>query len=280
MESTLDVQGGRLYIGARDVNGASLTFNASSATKASSPTGATNLGYTLPAGADTLRVIFYTTSDNTGAVTHSNVRLTIDSVTPTDTIEVFRREYTPTDAEPWIKIAEGLTPEGAFLDFTPASNTSYEYKVRARSGLGTIADSTVKQGSTTFENTILQEANNLSSIQYLRFVTTRDGAFKVDSALQTFAGRTLPVREFGENENINFQLEWEVDEYAEVRQLREILQRRDVLLYRDKYGRRYWVTTDELTVKDKEVKGFVLSTNIEATDYTEDLTKRGEEGAD
>jgi len=87
-----------------------------------------------------------------------------------------------------------------------------------------------------------------------------------------FAGRTYPVREFGEHEELVISVEWIVDTYPEVVMFKEMLQRRGILLYRDRNGRRYWVTCDGLEVKDNDVNGFTLRADFHVTDYIEDLS--------
>jgi len=193
-------------------------------------------------------------------------------------IDLYRREYTPQDTEPWLKIAESKTLDGSFLDYTPASTVEYEYKVKAVNETNhTSSDSFTVSVRLDFFETFLQEASNLSSIVLMKNATSRDSNIKIDSALMQFAGRRDPVREFGENEEMTISVEWEVDTYSEVRLIRDMLKRRDILLYRDGYGRRYWVTADGLSISDKVVRGFVLSTTLIVTSYDEDLNKPTEE---
>jgi hypothetical protein len=275
-ELVSDVQGARIYLEGKDASGGSLGLTATFANKAETTAGLLALEYTLPAGCVEVRVIYYTTWDSDTTVNYTDLKLFALAQTPTDSIDVFRRDFTPTDTAPWIKIGEGLTPSGTFLEYTPASGAIYEYKVRAVSNEGTMVDSNLSQASTTFDDTMLQEANNLSNIAVLGFATSRDQVRKVDSSLMKFAGRIYPVREFGENEELTLNVTWEVDSYGDVLRIEEMIQRRDVLLYRDKNGRRFWVTTDKVNVTDKDLTGFELSAEFEMTDFIEDLTRKGE----
>lgn len=280
IKSTVDQQGGRLFIGALDEAGATIALTATPNELANTSIGEISISMVLPAGTKQLRLIWYTTADYTqGGITHSNMSLQAmipDSATTS--IELFRREYTPTETDPWVKIAEGLPLFGSFLDYTPASGVEYEYKVRAvNDGNKTSTDSAVKNVSIEFTETFLQEASNLSSIILLQYATSREAEISIDSALLKFAGRRDPVREFGEAEELTVTVEWEVDSYVDVRFMRDMLRRRDILLYRDGHGRRYWVTADELKAQDKPVRGFILSTNLTVTSYTEDLDTKSEE---
>jgi hypothetical protein len=276
--ANIDVKGGRLFIGAYDSARTLLTFNSTSADYATSPTGLVKVTLPLPANTVELRVILYTTWDNASTVTFSNAGLKIQPTTVTNRIEIFRREYTPTGIAPWIKIGTNLSTYGAFLDYTPASGVVYEYKVQAvNDGNKTSSDSAPVQAQSNFTETFIQEAHNLSSIISLTYATSKELELGIESQLQRFAGRRDPVREFGEHEDFVIAVEWEVDSYQDVKFLRDMWRRRDILLFRDMNGRRYWVTSDKLTVKDKPINGFVVSTEFVVTSYNEDLDSNEEE---
>lgn len=279
LTANFDVQGGRLYIGAYDANNNELGFNASPSNKVDTPTGIHTVAYTLPSNAAKLRIILYTTWDNAGTVTISDISLDVDTTSPTDEIQVFRREYTPTGTAPWVMIAKGLPVVGSFLDYTPASGTVYEYQLRAVNNSNkTATDSEVKQISITFDETFLQDSSDLSRIILLQYATSRESNLSLEGELMQFAGRTYPVREFGEHENISISVEWIVDTYQEVDIIKKLLRQRNILLYRDRNGRRYWVSCDGLEVKDNDVNGFTLKAEFHVTDYNEDLSiNEGEE---
>jgi hypothetical protein len=207
-----------------------------------------------------------------------NVFYTAGLGTEATHVEAQRREYTPTDTAPWVTIHKDLSLDGSFLDFTPASGVNYEYRVKAiNSGNQTSSNSDSIQVMVEFSQTLIQEAHNLESVMVLPYAYSRDGDFNIDSALQKYAGRRDPVREYGENEEQTLSIEWEVDTYFELKQTMELLRKRDVLLYRDGNGRRMWVSADALEYTDKTVKGFVLSMTMVQTSYEEDLNKQGEE---
>jgi hypothetical protein len=280
IKTTVDQQGGRVFINALDENDTSLALSATTNVLTETAIGDIETSITLPAGTAKIRVLWYTTSDYTaGGIIHSNMALTASIPdSETTSLEMFRREYTPTGTEPWIKIAEGLGMFGSFLDFTPASGIEYEYKVRAvNSTNNTSTDSRVENIRLDFFETFLQEASNLSSIILMKHANSREAEIKLDSALLKFAGRRDPVREFGESEELVITVEWEVDTYTDVKFMRDMVRRRDILLYRDGYGRRYWVTADGLNAQDKVVRGFILSITLTVTAFEEDIDKRREE---
>lgn len=272
LSAVMSIQGGRIYLAAWNEAGATLSSVMTPITTAQSVAGFNTIELTIPANTYKMRVVVLNNTDSVGMVTYSDISLVASSSTPTTSIDVYRREYTPTDSEPWIKVAENLSTVGSFLDYTLASNVPYEFKVRAKAANGTETDSSIYQLTTTFESAFLQEAHNLSGINILTFATSRDEEVEIENELSSFAGRQDPVREFGEHEQIVLSIEWEVDTYAEVRAMRELLRKRDILLYRDGVGRRLWCTTGELSIQDRDVYGFVLSTELTQTSFEEDLT--------
>jgi hypothetical protein len=276
---SLNDRGGRLLMQAFDELGNSLAVNASASEMSNSPSGEYSMSMTLPSGTKELLIRLHTTWDNTTpAVRFENVDLKINSSTVTERIEMFRREYTPTGLAPWIKIGTGLSIYGAFLDYTPASGTIYEYRVQAVNDSNkTSSDSSSVQAQTNFSETFIQEAHNLSSFVSLTYATSKDTQLTIESQLQKFAGRRDPVREFGEHEEFSLVVNWEVDSIQEVNFLRDMWRRRDVLLYRDMNGRRHWVTSDGLSVVDKPVSGFTISATFILTSYIEDVDKNEEE---
>jgi hypothetical protein len=197
-----------------------------------------------------------------------------NSTTAVQSVSILRRLYTPTDSEPWVFVAEGLTETGSYLDYTLASGTVYEFKVMAFGDNGTVSESIPEQKSIEFEITLLQESKDLSNVTILNYCTARDETTDIENKLSVFAGRTNPVREYGEHETTELKIDWEVDTFAEVQHFQGILRRRDVLLYRDYNGRRFWVTAGKLSIKDKAIQGFELSLPLTVTSYIEDITRQ------
>lgn len=164
------------------------------------------------------------------------------------------------------KPLEGI--RGGFLDYTPASQTLYEYKLVAWNlSNKTKSESVPTQFTHKFNDTIIQEIGHFSDLYFLTMVTNRDSSTEVDSALQRFAGRKDPVREYGENETTEISIEWEVDTWFEAKQVHELLNKREVYLYRDGSGRKMFVSTDKVNMKDKQISGFVMSCDFTKTHY-------------
>jgi hypothetical protein len=280
LESTTDATGGRILLQALDANNNVLAENYSSSSAL--PPQRLNRTITVPMGTRKLKAVFYSATREAGAdfyINHTDISLSVpDSSTPAVSVDILRREYTPSGIEPWVLIERGAPVKGSYFDYTLASDVVYEYVIRSHGDNGTSIDSDPYQVTIEYDGAFLQEAHNITAVNYLGFVTARDEALEVDSRLARFAGRRDPVREFGEHEELTLEIEWEVQSYAEVRAMRNLLRNRDIVLYRDGSGRRLWVTTGELSVQDRPVSGFVLSTTLTQTSYVEDLNLRDEEG--
>jgi hypothetical protein len=277
--ATSNATGARLKIEANDGRGTILTSSESS--NSALPPQRLERDIVIPSG--TREVILYFMTATSGAdpiISLDDISLsyvTEDEVR-SEKVDIFRREYSPTGTEPWMLVERDLPVKSSYFDYTLASDVMYEYKVRSFGENGTSIDSDPYQLTIDYDGAFLQEAHNITAVNYLSFVTTRDESLEVDSRLARFAGRRDPVREFGEHEELVMELEWEVESYAEVRSMRNLLRNRDIILYRDGSGRRLWVTTGELNVEDKPVSGFILSTTLTQTSYVEDLNLRDEEG--
>ena len=164
------------------------------------------------------------------------------------------------------KKSDGI--QGGFLDYTPASQTLYEYKLVAWNLINnTKSESPPRRFMHTFNDTIIQDVGHIADLYFLTMVTDRDSSVEVESALQRFAGRKDPVREYGENETTVVGIQWEVDTWFEAKQISDLLNAREVYLYRDGSGRRMFVSTDKVDMKDKEISGFVMSTNFTKTHF-------------
>lgn len=277
VEATSDVAGIRVALQSYDATGTIILGSYNPATSTSTAVNLASVSQVLPANTAQLRVIFYSTTALNGAMNVTNCKLYVDSpASPTTSIDILRREFTPEGDAPWITVGTGLTTAGSFLDYTLASDTAYEFKVRAISANGTSAESDPYEVVIAFESTLLQSVTNFSDILQLQFCTARDEEFEIENELQEFAGRTRPVTEFGEHETIKLSIEWEVDTFVEVKDFLNRMRKRNTLLYRDGNGRRYFVTAGQLKTEDKLIQGFKLSTELTATSYVEDL-KMGDE---
>lgn len=263
-----DLSGVRIGFFAYDSNEVQISSMNSSVTLATSAT----LTYTIPANCYHLRIYFYiSTSAPSQTTNFTGCRLWYDTTAVTNSIELYRREYTPTGSALWTRIAESSVTKGSFLDYTFASNTPYEYKLQAiNSSAETIHESLVKIHTQEFTGSFLQEANNLEALLGLNLLTAKEHETEIESTLQRFAGRVLPVREYGEHESTQLTLEWEVDTWYEVKLFEGLLKSRGVLLFRDGIGRRYWLTFDKLGITDK-LNGFELSADFEVTSYIEEI---------
>lgn len=159
--------------------------------------------------------------------------------------------------------------QGGFQDYTLGSHTIYEYKLVAWNLMNkTSSESVFKQFAHTFEETILQDVDDLGTLQFMTMVTSRDSQSDVENELMQFAGRTNPVREYGEHEFSVIDISWEVDTFAEARAFEKMLNARKIYLYRDGAGRKMYVTSESINIGDRLVNGYTMSTKFTKTDYT------------
>lgn len=221
-------------------------------------------------------VLSTVTDSGAGVVTIQYTGTT--GTTTTDSIAIYRREYSSLGIEPWIKVAENLPFSGGYIEYTLASGIPYEFKAVAHNNTNdTSSESAPLIVTIEFVGAIVQEANNLSNIHVMSIVNSREEDYEVENESNTYAGRTSPVTEFGEHEFSVVSIEWELDELAELRQIKTMIKKRGTLLYRDGSGRRYWVTAGKLTIKDKDISGFVVNTDFTETQFYEDLDLMKEE---
>ena len=157
---------------------------------------------------------------------------------------------------------------GGFLDYTPASQTLYEYKVVAWNLTNKLSSECLPvQFTHKFNDTIIQDTDSITDLYFLTMVTDRDSSSEVDSAVQHFAGRKDPMREYGENETTEIDIKWEVDTWFEAKQIVDMLNARRTYLYRDGTGRKMFVSTDKVNMRDKKISGFEMSCNFVKTHF-------------
>lgn len=96
----------------------------------------------------------------------------------------------------------------------------------------------------------------------------------VDRTLVQYIGRTRPVAEHGESEDVNLSLAitipWDEDHDAAVEWWRDRVRARVTMLYRDGRGRRYYVDPGALTITDVR-EGTIVSIPVDAVDFDEEV---------
>jgi hypothetical protein len=191
------------------------------------------------------------------------------SETVTTHVDLYRREFNDYDIQEWIRIGTGLEPDGKYVDLTPASDTVYQYKVRAFGDNETSQESYIAENKVVVENTFLQRANVLSDSIRIVFGDSRDEDIDFTGNLLFFANRTKPIFEFGISEEHSVKIEWIIDSVDEKRVALKLLRRKETLLYRDNNGRRMYCVASQPSIKDRKVNGFVMSITLTEVDFLE-----------
>lgn len=189
--------------------------------------------------------------------------------TSTAYVEIFRREYSSSGQNEWIRIAKDLFPSGSWVDYTPASDQPYEYKVRAWGSNLTFRDSDTVEGSTIYSDSFLQRAALLTDLLRLNSVEARDEDMNKRGGALFFAGRPKPIYEVGEQEERQLNLTWRVYSPSELRNTLNFVRLHETFLYRDNAGRRFYCVVRNPKVTDRPAWGFDVSVELYEVDYTE-----------
>jgi hypothetical protein len=188
--------------------------------------------------------------------------------TPTEYVQVFRREYNATVEQPWVMIGDTLPPDSSMIDYSPASDQTYEYMVRAWGENDTFTDSAIIEGEIQLTNSFLQRAQSPSDLLILE-VEGRDQDFDFDGTMMVFANRKKPVFEHGVSELMDLKVNFYVHTISEYRSAISFLKRRETFLYRDNVGRRFYCVVKNPSIKDLQVNGFEFSIELSEVDYEE-----------
>lgn len=159
--------------------------------------------------------------------------------------ELFRREL----GGQWVKIAN-LSPNSKFDDYAVASGKVYEYRVVVLGDNDVKNTSDEYEGLVTFKEDILSLVNNPTIFVKLILNPQRSFSKDFNATKKHFAGRKLPVTEFGEVIELETSLSYLVSE-SDMPVLDSIASRQETVLYRDARGRKHYITINSLTVNDE-----------------------------
>lgn len=173
----------------------------------------------------------------------------------------------------WIKIAEGLPINSFYTDYSPAGGVEYQYRATAWADNGTYAEGMPTSIIVEVRHVILSLASNpdtwISLIKDARKSVTR----KVNRALMEFEGRPYPTAEFGQNRNMDFDLSFTVWSRNELNRLIEICESKEAVLYRDRRGRKEYISFDGLQITDENPDFYSVSLgNPVKVHYSEDVS--------
>lgn len=186
--------------------------------------------------------------------------------------DLYRRRQGETD---WIRIAKDLPIHGYYVDYTPGSGVTYEYKARAWAANNTYSESQVVSIGFQLRHVILSIAND--PFKYIQLAKDAQKSFShgIERALLSFQGREYPASEFGTNKTLDMTLSFTLWSRDELNQLTEICESARPLLYRDRRGRREFITVQGVQVTDENPDFFSVSlTNPSKIFYSEEVEAR------
>ena len=198
-----------------------------------------SVDYTAPA----LPILTLTPDKETGSIEVDihNPPPTGTEPTPTHQ-ELFRRE----DGGGWIKLAN-LLPNSKYVDYTPASGKTYDYRVIVYGDNDTSITSNTFSGSVEVRYSQLNLTSDLSEIVTLMFNPSISFSENYSVTTKSFAGRKKLVAEFGELINQSGAMDFVVDDNT-LNRLYEFLERQETLLFRDSRGKKMFVVISDMNV--------------------------------
>lgn len=183
--------------------------------------------------------------------------------------ELMRREYDSSNPQEWEVVATDQLPSDTWVDYTPASDKTYEYRVRVWGENQTSALSEVVEGEVLFSHAYLHRALTLSDTLLINVGDSRDQEIEVAGEAMFFSNRKLPVYEFGFTEQNNLDITFIVEGPDEFRTTMAFITRRETFLYRDNNGRRFFCIARNPKIKDRPVSGFEVTIQLLEVDFVE-----------
>lgn len=222
-----------------------------------------NVQYTPPATPALAVVADSTRGTLTVNITHPTPVAPQPNVQST---ELFRRKA---DEITWTRIS--VNAGASYIDYTPASEVTYEYKVKANGDNGTSAESAVASGSVRVSNAQLSIAASPANYIEMVFGAQRNERRQVERNLAQFAGRKEPVTYFGEHDGLDLNVTFLLFDREQLARLRDMIDARQTLLYRDNFGRKAFVTVSELEIVDESYRHYSVSVPMTKTSYSEEV---------
>lgn len=170
----------------------------------------------------------------------------------------------------WTRIANNVSLNGSYIDFTPASEQVYEYYVRAWGENGTYRDSPVVNESISLKSIWLVDPDEPESLHHFRyFEPGRTSDRVVRGQMMEFEGRSLGMAEFSakEQQKVNVVLQLKKNS-GDLEALHDLLSRHTAILYRDAKGRRIYGAIFSLSENETEY-GYTVPIEVQAVSYEE-----------
>ncbi len=155
-----------------------------------------------------------------------------------------------------------------YFDNAVANGKEYQYFVRALSQAG-FADSDIELGTPSFRYGLLNAGDEVIELKHnINTVPGKNLNNTQSGTLNMYDGRKYPVPEMSSNVEQTLVLGYFFRAYQDVEKLIEIADQKDIVLYRDKRGRKMYGKITGLSVQDT-FHGYNVSITISATDYDE-----------
>jgi hypothetical protein len=155
-----------------------------------------------------------------------------------------------------------------YFDNTVANEKEYQYFIRALSEDG-FADSDIEIGVPSFRYGLLNTGDEVIELKHnINTVPGKNLNNTQSGTLNMYDGRKYPVPEMSSNVEQTLVLGYFFKTYPEVEKIIEIADRKEIVLYRDKRGRKMYGKITGLAVQDI-FHGHNVSITISATDYNE-----------
>lgn len=121
----------------------------------------------------------------------------------------------------------------------------------------------------SFRYGLLSDSEDIIELQHN--ISTVPGKNTINNQVGTvnyYDGRKYPVYEHTEHADKSLMLTYFIKNYTDIERLEAMADRKNIVLYRDKRGRKLYGTMTGLTVQDIK-QGFTVTFTIVATDYSE-----------
>lgn len=194
-------------------------------------------------------------------------------------IEVFNGEYTVAidiiniSAKNLIyrdNILIGEVNGNKFIDYTGKNNKEYKYFVRAIDSSDNFADSEIKLGSCKFSGNTLatkREPSKFIRLKYgLNNIPKKTNIINTLGILNFYDGREYPVMEYSEFSSLEKNLTFSLRTREEIEELRELINKKETLIYRDFDGEiiigNIIMLTDEKTMFGYDVNFTIIKTEV------------------
>lgn len=180
---------------------------------------------------------------------------------------IYRREA----GKEWMLIGDIILENGTFIDYTLASKKTYEYMVTAHGDNKVTMDSVPAIGSILITGTIISLASDPTNSVLLTKVISRNLGINFEAKTSLYNGRESPVTDFGEVTQRDIPMSFKVttEQYEEVY---DIIAAKETLLYRDKRGKKLFVTCSGLSVTELLPEDYEVNLTLNEVDYKEDLS--------